>query len=387
MPLPAIEDVFQKLGNAGLFRVMDITKGFWNVPIAESLQKYTAFTLRNIGLFGYLVMGLKNLPATFVRLCKLVFPPEDFKTFLQCFLYDLYVFCKDFKELLPALDKVLKRIIFANLKLHPRKSHLAVEEVDYLGHTIFKGGVKVSKKKSKAVRALLPPRTFNELQKLIGVFQYFRTFIPNFSKIARSLTVMLSPAEPFVWSPACQSAFETLKEKTVLKTNSYSYRSDLQCILNCDYQGQTVAAMLGQRHPGKKVEQSIAYTSRTLTRAEQRYTTTEGELLALLHGLHAFRQYLAGRQLDSWCAPIIGRLSGSGSSISTQGGSRDGCTRSTLTLLLMSNIVQASCTRCQTDSRDCRRPTWEIAGASNWEATLKVISCPFFCLVGLSRLV
>jgi hypothetical protein len=70
---------------------------------------------------------------------------------VQCFLDDLCIFCKDFKALLPALDKVLERIIFANLKLHPRKSHLAVEEVDYLGHTIFKGGVRVSKKKSAAV--------------------------------------------------------------------------------------------------------------------------------------------------------------------------------------------------------------------------------------------
>jgi hypothetical protein len=153
-------------------------------------------------------MGLKILPAMFVRLCELVFPPEDFKTFLQCFLDDLCVFCKGFRELLPALDKVFERIIFANLKLHPHKSHLAVEEVDYLGHTIFKGGVKVSKMKSKAVSALLPPRTFNELQKLIGVFSYFRTFIPNFSKIARPLTVMLLPTEPFVWSPACQKAFD-----------------------------------------------------------------------------------------------------------------------------------------------------------------------------------
>jgi hypothetical protein len=165
MPLPAIEDVFQKLGDAGLFCVMDITKGFWNVPILESSRKYTAFTLHNIRLFEYLVMpmGLKNSPATFVRLCELVFPPENFKTFLQCFLDDLCVFCKGFKKLLSTLDKVFERIIFANLKLHPRKSHLAVEEVDYLGHTIFKGGVKVSKKKSKAVSALLPPQTFTEL--------------------------------------------------------------------------------------------------------------------------------------------------------------------------------------------------------------------------------
>jgi hypothetical protein len=285
-------------------------------PSQKSLQKYTAFTLRNfIGLFEYLVMpmGLKNSPATFVRLCKLVFPREDFKIFLQCFLDDLCVFCKDFKELLPALDKVLERIIFANLKLHPQKSHLAVEKVDYLGHTIFKGGVKVSKKKSKAVRALLPPRTFNELQKLIGVFQYFRTFISKFSKIARPLTVTLSPAEPFVWSPACQSAFETLKEKLRSEPILTWYRSNLQCILDCDYQEQTVATMLGQKHPGKKVEQAIAYTLRTLTRAEQRYTTTEGKLLALLHGLHAFRQYVAGRQrflvhTDHWAFKWIRKL-------------------------------------------------------------------------------
>jgi hypothetical protein len=58
MPLPAIEDVFQKFGDAGLFCVMDITKGFWNVPISESSRKYTAFTLRNIGLFEYLVMPM-----------------------------------------------------------------------------------------------------------------------------------------------------------------------------------------------------------------------------------------------------------------------------------------------------------------------------------------
>jgi hypothetical protein len=51
MPLPAIEDVFQKLGDSALFCVMDITKGFWNVPISPESRKYTAFTLRNIGLF------------------------------------------------------------------------------------------------------------------------------------------------------------------------------------------------------------------------------------------------------------------------------------------------------------------------------------------------
>jgi hypothetical protein len=60
---------------------MDITKGFWNVPISPESHKYTAFTLQNIGLFEYLVMpmGLKNSPATFARLCEFVFPLQDFQ--------------------------------------------------------------------------------------------------------------------------------------------------------------------------------------------------------------------------------------------------------------------------------------------------------------------
>jgi hypothetical protein len=45
MPFPTIEDVFQKLGKSELFCVMDITKGFWNVPISPDSRKYTAFTL------------------------------------------------------------------------------------------------------------------------------------------------------------------------------------------------------------------------------------------------------------------------------------------------------------------------------------------------------
>jgi hypothetical protein len=58
MPLPASEDVFQKLGESELFCEMDITKGFWNVPISSESRKYTVFTLRNIGLFEYLVMPM-----------------------------------------------------------------------------------------------------------------------------------------------------------------------------------------------------------------------------------------------------------------------------------------------------------------------------------------
>jgi hypothetical protein len=202
--------------------------------------------------------------------------------------------------LIKALDKVLERIIFANLKLHPRKSHLAVEEVDYLGQTIFKGGVQNSKKSRLLVRKLTPPTNFKELQSLIGLFSYFRTFIANFSKIARPLTDMLKPKNPFMWTTECQQAFQELKDKLYSEPILTRYRPELMCILDYDNEGQTLGAVLFQRHPGDKVKRVLAYSSRTLKRAELKYLPTEGELLALLLGLKAFRQYLQQAGPDFW---------------------------------------------------------------------------------------
>jgi hypothetical protein len=97
-----------------------------------------------------------------------------------------------------------------------------------------------------------------------------------------------------MWTTECLQAFQKLKDKLCLEPILTRYRAELMCILDCDYQGQTLGAVLSQKHPGDRVERVLAYSSRTLKRAELKYSPTEGELLALLHGLKAFRQYQAG---------------------------------------------------------------------------------------------
>jgi hypothetical protein len=122
-----------------------------------------------------------------------------------------------------------------------------------------------------------------------------------------------------VWTAECQRAFEELKERLCFEPILTRYRPNLMCILDCNYQGQTLDAVLSQKHPGEKVERVLAYSSRTLKRAELKYSPTEGKLLALLHGLKV-RQYLAGRSrflvwTDHWALkwiqnhnPTSGRL-------------------------------------------------------------------------------
>jgi hypothetical protein len=112
---------------------------------------------------------------------------------------------------------------------------------------------------------------------------------------------MLKSENPFMWTPECQKAFEELKEKLCSEPILTRYRPELMCILDCDSQGQTLGAVLSQKHPGEKVERVLAYSSWTLKRAELQYSPTEGELMAVLYGLKAFRQYRLGRRV-----PVLG---------------------------------------------------------------------------------
>jgi hypothetical protein len=133
------------------------------------------------------------------------------------------------------------------------------------------------------------------------------------------------------------------------------YCPDLMCILDCDYQDQTLGTVLSQKHPGEKVERVLAYSSRTLKRAELKYSPTEGELLALLHGLKAFRQYLAGRsrflaRTDHWA------LNGFEITTLHRAGWLVGCVKSTHTLSSTLNTGLGASIRCRTACRGSLRP-------------------------------
>ena len=84
-PIPDQERIFSKLSKAKYFTKLDMTKGYWQVPIAKSSRKYTAFQAGS-GLYEFNTMafGLKNAPATFNRMmAKLLSHRDDVEFFLM----------------------------------------------------------------------------------------------------------------------------------------------------------------------------------------------------------------------------------------------------------------------------------------------------------------
>ena len=67
--MPLVEEVLDRMGSANYLSTLDMTKGYWQIPLAEESKDKTAF-ITSFGLYEFNVMpfGLHGAPATFQRL-------------------------------------------------------------------------------------------------------------------------------------------------------------------------------------------------------------------------------------------------------------------------------------------------------------------------------
>nr|GFC67626.1 putative reverse transcriptase domain-containing protein [Tanacetum cinerariifolium] len=88
-----------------------------------------------------------------------------------------------------------------------------LREVQFLGHVINGNGIHVDPSKTEAVKNWKAPRTLTEVRSFLGLVGYYRRFIEDFSKIAKSLTILTQKCKTFYWGEEQELAFQTLKDK------------------------------------------------------------------------------------------------------------------------------------------------------------------------------
>ncbi len=150
-PLPHQADCLAALGGNSLFSTMDLTSGFYNMPLYEDDRKYSAFTTP-MGLYEYnrLPRGLCNSPGSFMRMMTSIFGNQHFLSLL-CYLDDLIVFGPNETTALTRLEMVFSRLRTHNLKLAPKKCNFLRKSVRFLGHVIDESGVSTDPSKVKSI--------------------------------------------------------------------------------------------------------------------------------------------------------------------------------------------------------------------------------------------
>lgn len=292
-PIPRIDDVLDSLGSSKYFTALDITSGYWHVPMKPEDIHKTAFVTPT-GHYEWLVMpfGLKNAPATFQRAMKTIIAKHNLRNVVNYF-DDIVVHAPTFEEHLTHLEALLHALKAENVKLKFKKCQFARTSIDYLGHTISNGKTSPKKSNVAAIQNFPKPQNVKDLQRFLGTVNVYKQYIDHFSDITLPLTELLKKDVQWQWSAACDTAFRTLRDKLTEAPVLHIFDPSRPCTVLCDASLTGIGAVLKQRGCDGK-DHPVAYHSRKIQKHEANYTVTELECLAIIDAVDKWHCYLHG---------------------------------------------------------------------------------------------
>ena len=109
--------------------------------------------------------------------------------------------------------EVIKRLEENNLYIKLEKCRWKVREVGFLGVVIGPEGIKMKEEKVKGVLEWLTPKCVKDVQKFLGLANYYRQFIESFTSIARPLHNIVKKNKKWDWTKKQEKTFKELKER------------------------------------------------------------------------------------------------------------------------------------------------------------------------------
>ena len=202
-PIPNTDDLMARLGKAKFFSKLDLAKGYWQIPIAETDKPKTAFVTSE-GLFQF-----KVLP--FRMMCKLLKNMSNVVNYID----DILIFTETWEVHLQVLAEVFRRLDDAGLTARPSKCFVGFPSLEFLGHMVGKGELKPDPGKVQKILRAERPKTKKEVRSFIGLTSYYRKFVPNFAAIVAPITDLTRKGAPNIvkWDTPQQLAFQTLKSR------------------------------------------------------------------------------------------------------------------------------------------------------------------------------
>ncbi|CAM4560493.1 unnamed protein product [Caretta caretta] len=295
-PMPRTDELLEKLGRAQFISTLDLTKGYWQVPLDESAKERSAF-ITHLGLYEFNVLpfGLRNAPATFQRLVDGLL--AGLGEYAVAYLDDVAIFLDSWADHLEHLQKVLERIREAGLTVKAKKCQIGLNRVTYLGHQVGQGTISPLQAKVDAIQKWPVPKSKKQVQSFLGLAGYYRRFVPHYSQIAAPLTDLTKKKQPNAvqWTGKCQKAFNKLKATLMSDPVLRAPDFDKPFLVTTDASERGVGAVLMQKGPDQEFH-PVVFLSKKLSERESNWSVTEKECYAIVYALEKLRPYVWGRR-------------------------------------------------------------------------------------------
>ena len=165
------------------------------------------------------------------------------------------------------------------------------DQVEYLGFTITREGIKSQSKMIDSILAIKTPTNQKDVRRFVGMVNFYKDLYKGRSKILASLTALTGKGNKFKWEEEHQVAFGKMKaclaQDTLVSFPAYGERFDV----HTDASDLQIGGIVSQNN------KPIGVFSRKFNAAQAKYPTTEQELLAIVETLKYFKNMLLGQKV------------------------------------------------------------------------------------------
>lgn len=291
-PLPNIKATLERLRGKKIFGTFDLRSGYHQLPVHPDSIPLTGFVTPD-GHYEFLRLpfGLKSAPAYFQCVMSEILSGL-IGIAVEVFIDDLIVYAETPEAFLKNLRLVFERFRKHNLRFRASKCKIGCSKVVYLGHVVDGHGISLSEERKQGLLTMKAPSCTAQVRSFLGLANYMRAFVQNFSILIKPLSRLCSPKISFQWTSVEQDAFEQIKAAIVDAPVLHHLDYSKEIILRTDASSLGVGGVLLQRVGNQ--EHYVCYLSRAFNETEKKWSTVEQEGFAIYYCVTQCESYLLG---------------------------------------------------------------------------------------------
>ena len=168
-----------------------------------------------------------------------------------------------------------------------------MREVEFLGVVIGPEGIEMEKGKVKGVLEWLTSGCVKDMQKFLGLENYYCQFNKGFASIARLLHDMVKKDRKWEWTEKQERAFKELKKRFTQGLVLEVPDLDEKIRVEVDASDYATGRVLSMEEEDRKWR-LVAFLSKFLNNIERNYEIYDKEMLAIIRGLESWKHLLKG---------------------------------------------------------------------------------------------
>ena len=291
-PVRQLTDFTANLAGKKVFSKVDLFKGYHQIPVApEDVKKTGVITPFGLFIFPCTPFGLKNAGQDFQRLMD-----ELLGDIPHVFVYidDILIASESHEQHIKDLEEVFRILHDNGLVVNRKKCVLGKSSLEFLGYRVDSSGISPLPERVQAIRETPRPTSVKELQRFLGMLNYYRRFIPNAAgHLFHLFEALKSKPKTLKWSDDCQRSFNAAKEALAATTLLRHPLQNAPLAITTDASNTAVGGVLEQRGPNGW--EPLAFFSAKLKPNQRMWPPFDRELLAAFRAVRHFRHMVEGR--------------------------------------------------------------------------------------------